>query len=283
MYSLSVKNDRGEVLDLTQNQNYTLYKIEGLAPPGATVNKSANTTIDGDTINSVRMESRNIVLYINLNREIEKSRIELYKYLPPKREVTIYFKNDTRDVQICGVVETIECDLFTKNEIMQISIVCPKPYFKSADELTTMFCEISPLFEFPFAIEKEGIPFSELTPNIRKSIVYTGDAETGIVMELFAASGTVTNPIIYDVLERTHIKINMTMQQSDMIIINTNVGEKSIQLLRNGKKSNAMGFLTPDSQWLGLQSGENVFTYTCEAGASNLQITFKTNVLYSGV
>lgn len=283
MYSLSVKNDKGEVCDLTQNENYIVYKIDGLAPPKVNVNKSANTTMDGDTVNSTRMESRNIVFYIKLLKDIETSRIELYRYFPPKKEITVYFSNDTRDVQISGVIESIECDMFTQNEVAQISIVCPKPYFRSADELTTLFCEVSPLFEFPFAIEKEGIPFSELTPNVRKEIVYTGDAETGIVMELFAASGTVENPVIYDVLERTHIKLNFTMQQSDTIIINTNVGSKSIQLLRNGKKSNAMGYMTPESKWLGLKNGENVYTYTCDKGASNLQITFKTNVLYSGV
>lgn len=283
MYQMSVKNDNGETMNLTDNKKYTVYKVEGLTPPQANINKSANTTTDGDAINSVRMSSRNIVLYIKIEGNIEENRIGLYKYFPPKKEVSIYFKNGVRDVCIQGIVETIESDLFSQQQSAQISIICPKPYFKSAEMLTTFFSDISPMFEFPFAIEKEGVEFSALTPNIRKSIVYAGDADTGIIIELFAAYGKVVNPVIYDVLERTRMKLNFTMQQSDTILINTNVGEKSIYLLRNGVKSNAMGYLSQDSNWLSLQSGDNVFTYTSDEGVSSLQITFKTSVLYNGV
>ena len=154
--------------------------------------------------------------------------------------------------------------------------------FKSVNELISYFSAISSLFQFPFAISKTGVELSAVTTNIRKSIVNTGDVETGVIIKLFAR-GTVINPIIYDVLKRKQIKLNFTMKTSDMIVINTNVGEKTVELIRDGVTTNAMGYLSQDSSWFMLEAGDNIFTYNSDSGNSNLQITFATPILYSGV
>lgn len=283
MYSLSVKNDKGEVLGLSSNPNYIVYKIDGLAPPKVNINSSVNATQDGSTINSARMGNRNLVIYMTIEGDIEANRINLYKYFPPKKTVTVYFSNGSREVYIKGAVELIECNLFNKKQIAQISILCPHPYFKAVDTLVTSFSDVNALFEFPFSIAASGIEFSALTTNVRKSIINAGDDETGVIIELFAAGGVVVNPVIYDVFKRTKIKLNFTLLQSDMIRINTNVGEKSVELIRNGVTTNAMGYLSQDSSWLQLGAGDNVFTYETESGGANLQITFNTTAIYSGV
>lgn len=282
MYSFKVKNNRGEMLTLTDNPNFTIQKIEGLSPPQVSINSSVNTTTDGSRINAVRLESRNIVIYVAFEGDIEKNRLEIYKYFPPKRNISLYFKNGSRDVFIEGVVELIECDLFSNRQIAQISIICGKPYFKAADELITHFSDIAALFEFPFSIEEEGIEFSSIAVNQRKSIINIGDVETGVVIEIFA-TGTVVNPVIYNVGTAEKILMNFTMLVSDKIVINTNVGEKAITLIRGGVSSNAMGYMSPDSKWLTLENGDNVFTYNAESGTINMQTTFRTNLLYSGV
>lgn len=282
MYSLKVENDRGDTLELTNNPEYKVFKIEGLNPPQATINSSANSTTDGSKVNSARLESRNIVIYMTIEGDIEGNRINLYKYFPSKRNVKIYFSHGSRDVYIVGMVELIECDLFSSKQVAQISIICPNPYFKSVDELVSIFSDVSPLFSFPFGIANTGVEISAITTNVRKAILNTGDVETGVIIKLFAI-GTVVKPVIYDVLKRTHFKLNFTMQAGDTVVINTNVGEKSIQLIRDGVTYNAMGYMLPDSSWFTLEAGDNVFTYDAESGNNNLQITFTTAVLYSGV
>ena len=282
MYSLKVENDRGNTLELTNNPNYTVYKIEGLNPPQATINSSVNTTTDGSSINSVRLENRNIVIYMTIEGDIEANRINLYKYFPVKKSVKLYFKNYTRDIYIEGNVELIECDLFTNKQIAQISIICPKPYFKDVQNLITTFGDVSSMFEFPFSISKNGIEISGITTNQRRSIINTGDIETGVIIKLFS-TGTVVNPVIYDVLKRTQLKLNFTLLASDTIVINTNVGEKSIELIRDGVTYNAMGYMAQDSTWFILEAGDNVFTYDADSGNSYLQLTFTTAILYSGV
>lgn len=282
MYEISVKNASGEVLNLSTSKDYIVYKIDGLAPPKAKISSSVNAIDDGSKINNTRLEDRNIVIYTTIEGDVEKNRINLYKYFPLKSNVTIMFKNGTRDVEIDGVVEVIECNLFAKKQVAQISIICPKTYFHSSEVYTESFSDVQLLFSFPFSIGENGIPFSSINQNIRKSIVYTGDIHTGIIIELFA-NGTVVNPIIYDVLNKTHIALNFTMQKSDKIVINTNKNQKSIELVRNGVSTNILGYLIPDSTWLTLTAGDNVFTYDSESGNSYLHITFTTSILYGGV
>ena len=194
MYSLKVENDRGNVLELTNNPNYTVFKIAGLNPPKATINSSVNTTTDGSSINSVRMENRNIVIYTRIGGDVEANRINLYKYFPVKKNVKIYFTNNSRKVYIEGTVELIECDLFSNKQVAQISIICPRPYFKDVNDLVTMFSDVVKMFSFPFAISKTGIELSGVGVNQRQSIVNTGDIDTGVIIKLFAI-GTVVNPV----------------------------------------------------------------------------------------
>ena len=282
MYSLKVENDRGNTLALTGNPNYNVYKIEGLNPPQATINSSVNTTTDGSSINSVRLDNRNIVIYTTIEGDVEANRINLYKYFPVKKTVKLYFTNSSREIYIEGTVEVIECDLFTNRQVAQISLICPKPYFKGVENLVTTFSDVSSMFQFPFSAGKAGVEVSAISTNQRRSIINTGDAETGVIIKLFAI-GTVVNPIIYDVLKRTYLRLNFTMLTSDTIVINTNVGEKSIELIRDGVTYNAMGYMAQDSTWFIMEAGDNVFTYDADSGNSNLQLTFTTAILYSGV
>lgn len=282
MYEFKVKYDKDSIYTLTNNPNYTLYKIDGLEPPKVNVHTSSNATSDGSTVNSVRVEERNLVLYMTIEGDVETNRINLYKYFPYKKEIELYYKNDTRDVFIEGYVEHIEVGHFDQKQIAQISIICPQPYFKAIDEVVSYFSEVSKNFQFPFSIAKSGIEFSTLTANIRKSILNTGEVESGMIIELTAIA-TVVNPIIYDVLKRTHIKLNFTMLNNDKIVINTYQGKKSITLTRGGITTNAMGYMTPDSDWLTLDLGDNVFTYAADSGNSALQIAFTTTAMYGGV
>lgn len=282
MYGLKVENDRGETLELTNNPNYTVFKIEGLNPPQATINSSANSTNDGSKITFARVENRNIVIFMTIEGDVEANRINLYSYFPVKKTVKLYFSNGSRDIYIEGMVELIECDLFTNKQVAQISVICPQPYFKAVNDLVSIFSDVSPLFSFPFSVAKSGVEVSAITTNVRKSIVNTGDVETGVIIKLFAI-GTVVKPVIYDVLKRTHLKLNFTMLASDTIVINTNIGEKSIELIREGVTYNALGYMLPDSTWFTLEAGDNVFTYDADSGNNNLQLTFSTPIFYSGV
>ena len=102
------------------------------------------------------------------------------------------------------------------------------------------------------------------------------------MIELYAW-GEVVNPKLYDVTNNKQMVINVTMQPHDKIVIDTTYGNKSITLIRNGEKSNILGYIRPDSKWFVLSAGDNVFTYDCDEGNMNLKVLFTVPVLYSGV
>jgi hypothetical protein len=282
MIDVKIKNNIGETLSLSTSNDYTLYDVTGVTPLQMSINSSVNATSDGSTVNSIRSNYRNIVLYVAIHGDIEVNRLKLYKYFPLKQQISIYCKTANRDVYIEGYTELIDVKLFTNQQVAQISIMCPQPYFKGVHDFVTYFSQTDSLFSFPFAIGKSGMELSVIGEEIRKNIINAGEIETGMVIEIFATS-EVVNPVIYDVFKRTHIKLNLTMHANDTIVINTNSGQKGITLLRAGIESNVMGYLVPTSTWLKLYSGDNVFTYDAEAGESNMQLTFKTLALYGGV
>jgi hypothetical protein len=282
MLEIKVKNDNGEMLNLSTSSNYTLYNVTGITPLQMNINTSVNATSDGSTVNSVRANNRNIVLYVAMRGNVEASRLNLYKYFPPKKQISIYCKTDNRDVCIEGITELIDVKLFSNQQVAQISIICAQPYFKDVHELITSFSQIDSLFSFPFSIDSNGMELSIIGNDVRKNIINAGEVDTGMIMEIFAV-GTVVKPIIYDVLNRTHIKLDFTMETNDIIRINTYSGSKSITLIRDGVESNIISHLVYGSKWLVLNGGDNVFTFDAENGVSNIRLTFRTLALYGGI
>ena len=178
-FTLKIENTKGEIFELTHNtKDYVVAGVQGLTRPQTSVNTSACAGIDGSFFNSARMEQRNIVIDLVLRGDIEGNRQKLYRIFPAKTPCTVYFKNHNRDVKIKGYVETLEGDLFVSKEKMQISIICPKPFW---EDMQALYDELSSLvnrFTFPFSIE-EPIPIAVINGNSGITIENKGDVETG--------------------------------------------------------------------------------------------------------
>ena len=105
--------------------------------------------------------------------------LEHIEYLP-----VMDFKNKYRNVKIDGYVETLESDIFSMREEVQISIICPRPFF---EDLAFIYKEISSvvaLFEFPFSIANP-IPFSELLEIPQLKINNVGDVNCGTLIDVY--------------------------------------------------------------------------------------------------
>lgn len=282
MYNLSVENQKGEILNLTNNSNYDVIKIDGLTPPNANLNFSELANFDGSIYNCGHLSNRNIVLDIVLQNDIERSRINLYKYFSLKKTVRIYYENDTRKVYIDGKVESFEADLFTIKESVQISIICPNPYWKSDTQTRLTFSNTIDLFEFPFAIEAAGIEFSRIE-NITTGLIENGEIETGIIVEFVANTSQILNPRIINRTTNEFFGVNFDMNVGDVIRINTNRGEKSLVLIRNGHETNILNNRQTGSTWLQLASGINELSYECDDGQENLTVNIYNTICFEGV
>lgn len=282
MFSLSVQNAAGNLLELTNNENYNVIKVTGLNPASATINTKSVTNLDGQKFNSSKVNMRNIVLTVLPVEPVDENRIALYEYFKVKQFVRIYYKNKLRDVYIDGYVETFEDDFFTNPQNIQISIICPKPYFKSLDYGISNFLTIVNLFESPFSIPEEGMAVSERLDNFTLDITNRGDVSTGIILHgIF--TGNVSGLTIWDKLTKARMAIEYEFDAGDELYIDTNKGQKSITLSRSGEKINLINYLADGSTWLILEPGINSYEYTTTYGQTNVELSIEHTDLYQGV
>lgn len=282
MFRLEVENEKKEKIELTNSPFYESVAIEGLLPPQAAVNSSAVANADGETFNSARVGIRDVTIDIKPAFPVEENRQRLYTYFKLKKQVNIYFKNKNRDIVTAGIVEGFDGSLFEQKQLISISIKCLDPYLKDSAESVADMANIIDNFEFPFSIDKEGIPFSIIDKALTQNIFNAGDVETGMIIEL-TANGEVIKPTIYNVETREYFGLDFTMQLGDVIKINTNKFNKKVELIRYGETRNIINNILKGNKWLTLQVGDNLFTYTCEAGEENLSFKFTYSNRYEGV
>ena len=283
MFILKIQNTNGDIFELTHDSpHYYITSIQGLTPPPTIINTATAGTIDGTFFNSARVEQRNLVITVVLNGDIEANRQKLYTIFPRKTKCTVYFKNKNRDVKIEGYVETLEADLFTMREQVQISIICPRPYFEAMNTLYNELSRVLALFQFPFSIVTP-IPFSEYLDAPLCTFINTGDAACGTTIEVDVKS-SVSGLKITNLTNQTFFELDYSFQANDRVIINTNSGHMGVQLQRAGAVTNLLNYVTQGSTWLKILPGQNVFTFTLSTGSDeDVNIHFSTALLYGGV
>lgn len=298
--SITVTNYLGESIkmELTRPEEtgFIITKIEGLGPGNATINTADISTTDGATYNSARLPARNIVISLQFlwKDTIEDVRQLTYKYFPIKKKLTLQIETDNRMSEIEGYVESNEPDIFSQEEGTDISIICPYPFFYSYSKNTTSFAAIEAGFEFPFSNESLTEPlleFSMIRTTNDRTIVYEGDQEIGVTIRIHA-NGPATDITLFSVKQRETMKINtnaietltgVAFGDGDELVICTEVGKKSVTLIRNGESTNVLNVLDRTSSWFTLTKGSNIFSYQAASGADNLQIEIENRVIYEGV
>ena len=286
MFKLTLENNDGQFLTLTQNEsNYQVISIEGLNPPPAQINVTDIVGMDGAKFNSSKLDTRNIVITVKINGDVEYNRQELYRICRTKEQIKCTFVNERRNVYASGYIDTLECDLFTNAEYAQISIVCMDPYFRDVLAKEVSISNEIMLFQFPFAIDHDDpIPFSEYQQNREAVVENSTEAETGALITVFF-TGSVSKLEIRNTVTGESMELQYSFVSGDVVYIDTNKGQKSITLLRSGSRSNIFSSLQSGSTFLPLHPGENIFTYEADDGTSDqlVDITFTFEWRYRGV
>ena len=258
--SITITNHLAESITLElerpEDSGFLVLAVEGLGPGKANINVVANATGDGSLYNSARVNARNILIRLRFleNPTIEATRQLSYKYFPIKKRIKLTIETDNRECYIYGNVESNEPNIFSNEEGTQISLVCPDPYFYSLENHTTIFSSAESLFEFEFSNEslaEDLINFGEITRDVVQNILYSGDAEVGVVITIHVF-GPVSNITIYNLNTRESMKIDtdrlvvMTgvgLSTGDDVIISTVKGDKYVFLLREGQYINILNCL----------------------------------------
>lgn len=294
-------------LDLTNpySTGFVVLGVDGLSAPKANINMSESVVIDGSFFNSAHAQHRNIVIRLKLleNPTIEHSRHILYSVFQIKKKIRLdietHSQNDTGlSVYTEGYVESVEPEIFSSMCAAQISIICPSPYLRSKYSESLNFESVLPLFSFPFPeideYEQAIEPFAigEVSKSQTMNIVNNGEIDTGFIINLDFTGPTTDTIEIGSVESGITMSLNLnklvdssgtstSIVAGDRIIIDTISGERSLQLLRNGRFNSIIKSINRRFDWLYLVPGNNGIYFNGQQ--SNVRITASVPLYYQGL
>ena len=142
--------------------------------------------------------------------------------------------------------------------------------------------------------ERGGGDWEENVEQLRREneLLKTIENESGvenigltITIDIF---GNVTNPKITHVemgesIEIGHTGNPLALTSGDKIIITTHKNNKHVYLISNNTTTEINAYLSEDSEFLQIMSGDNTFGYSAGSGESNMAVTISFKYRYAGV
>lgn len=298
--AVTITNNLGDSIRLDifrpEESGLLIEEIDGLGPAKANVLFTELATTDGAVDNFSRLNTRelNIKLRFLVKPTIEDTRLSVYKYFPIKQMIKFEIETDNRNVYTYGRVEIDDPDIFSEKESVDITLLCPDPYFRDNVTRELVFVSIEPYFEFPFSNEsltEHIIEFGEVKYETEKEVYYDGDDEVGVIIK-FHLTGPVRGLGIMNSGNRAAITIDdekiakiagESFMRGDDLIINTIQGKRSATLIRRAKPYNVFNALNRPVNWLTVVRGINKFRFNAREGMRKVELEIDYDVLYEGV
>ena len=308
--SFTVTNYRDESLTCEladpSKEGFVVAGIDGLGPTKATVNVTDISSIDGGLFNSSRIGSRNIVIslvyYYDSDYSIEDLRHKSYRYFPPKKPIHLCITTDTRIAYIDGYVESNDVAIFSKREGSQISIICPNPYFYTADKEYNQYNDYAvPAFTFDFEdASADKLLMGTILDYKLTKIVYSGDADTGLLfsidfkgpinndstIQITNGDTFVQNTIsIAKVISLVHgfLPSFTAITSGDSIKFSTIKGNKYVNFIHDNQEYNVLGSVTSNGEWLYLMPGANTIRIDTSDTNADVDISSENQIYFNGV
>lgn len=298
--AVTITNHLGDSIRLDifrpEETGLLIEEIDGLGPAKANILFTELATTDGAVENFSRLNTRelNIKLRLLEHPTVEDTRLSVYKYFPIKQEIKFEIETDRRKAYTFGKVEVDDPDIFSDKESVDLSIICPDPYFRDSQTKELIFVNIEPLFEFVYSNEslaEKLTEFGEVKYEREKEIYYEGDTEVGVIIK-FHLIGPVRGLGIVNSGNRAAITIDDeklikitggALMRGDDIIIDTTKKKKTATLIRRAKPYNIINALNRPITWLTVVRGLNKFRYNAREGLSKIELEVDYDILYEGV
>lgn len=267
-----------------ESSGFLIRNISGIGPVKGIINTTEALSIDGVYYNSARVSLRNIVLDLVLDDRvgipIETLRQQLYRYFPVKKLVVLEISTTNRTAYTNGYVELVDPNIFSKQEAVQISIICPNAFFSSDIVLEEDLGISESLFEFPFenpSLTLKLIEFGRVGTNL----TYSGDEPTGFLLTC-TFSGSASDPIFVNFSTGELMSLTYDFIAGDILTISSVRGNKFISLYRSGSTVNLLGYLDSGSSWLTIAPGQNALVFD-SSDQTLMSVSINSQTLFQGV
>lgn len=285
------ENTRGGSLDLCNNDWFYLINIDNQTDANAKISSMTVGASDGDYVNSIRAEARDIVLDFRIKRgvDVDVAQREILNIIKIKQQCSLIWETERAPncpIKIDGVVQSVTMPHFTNTATMQVGIHCPSGFWEDIEYISEQISGFRGLHYFTESEEMlfftdEGRAFGEYDMSRERTVTNNGDVDTGVVIDIIAYDAVI-NPIIRNSDgEFFGLGTNdrpYTMGAGDSVTISTERGAKTV---RDDRGVNLYRYIKPNSTWLQIKAGENVLAINSEGDAvDNLTFNIKFKEKY---
>lgn len=293
----------GKTLKMGPGEDIDITAVTGLESSELDISTSDNALVDGASVDGKKIKPRPIHIEASFksNKNNPENRANVIKFFNPKYTGKALITN-------MGVSRNIEYELegwtFASVRNMDnklkilVDLLCPDPYMLNVDNYGKNMANISALFAFPWRMlstrmtsgkldypdKARGMLLGGMTMGYRtlyREVVLAndGDVPTGVQIQFVATRGPVTNPKITNTGTGQYMRVNVAMQQGDILLIDTNDRHQVITL--NGV--NYYQHIDRKSEPFKLAVGDNYLEYDADENYTNLDVNLFYTPKYLGV
>lgn len=293
----------GKTLRMGPGEDIDITAVTGLESSELDISTSDNALVDGASVDGKKIKPRPIHIEASFksNKNNPEKRASVIEFFNPKYTGKALITN-------MGVSRNIEYELegwtFASVRNMDnklkilVDLLCPDPYMLNVDNFGKNMANISALFAFPWRMlsarmtsgkldypdKARGMLLGGMTMGYRtlhKEVVLAndGDVPTGVQIQFVATRGPVTNPKITNTGTGQYMRVNVAMQQGDILLIDTNDRHQVITL--NGV--NYYQHIDRKSEPFKLAVGDNYLEYDADENYTNLDVNLFYTPKYLGV
>jgi Phage tail protein len=285
MQRIIFTNARGQSVELKNSAPFLLESIDGLGDVNADIQTQKAPFQDGSTYIDSVLQERPISIQITILTPDKPTLLQKRQYLAsvfnPKLGLgTLRYENGETIREIEAVpdgVPVFPSGRENRGPTFQkalVNLLCPNPFWKSTE--ITEEPTFEPLFKFPF----EGI-FEIGMQRDNRIIVNDGDAPAPLQIEFH---GPAVNPMIVNKTTGEFIKVNQTLEENEIMEIDTTPGRKSVYFVQpDGTKRNVFNWIDLDSTFFQLVVGENEIEYSADSDIQGAIVNIRYSKLYNAV
>lgn len=277
------ENEKGSSIELNHVGPLFIFKPEGFGGIQSETIMGKGIYQDGVNIDKNILSERILTLNCYMVVDTEKQRAilknNLYKTFNSKLKgkITVYTDTLNRIAEDAVVIQSpiFDDDYEGPNELVpfQIQLMMPSPFFTAAEKITeiaTWYGGFNFKTKLPLKFRQKG--------DTKKNIFNDGHVDTPVKIYF---EGPAVNPSIKNLTTNEFIKINKTIEVGETLIINTEYGNKTVEIESKGSTLNAFHYLDLDSDFFSLVPGDNLIEYTTdnELDVQKVEIRYKERYL----
>ena len=279
----AIFKSNNDEIEMNKNTDIKIIDIEGIEASSYTIN-TISSEQDGAIVTSTKIEPREITITGDIEKDKNETanRDKLIRFFNPRAIGEFYINRNNIERKIQYRVSSLDFATNKLYEYIQFTLVLEStedPYFEDANNRGNNLTLISPQFTFPLVIMQERkkiMGYKVYKPYM--PLVNDGDKETGLEIIITASRGQMKN-IKLTLNDNEYMQVNVTLNQWDVLTINTNPRKKSVTL--NG--TNIISKIDRNSTFFSIGIGKSILKYECDDGATNIDINVKFYRKFLGV